>query len=218
VTARVVAATGAGVALELEPDLPGFARRGDMACSTRADPGALVGETVRGLVIAVPPERKMVLVSPRHLAVELCRAVVNTRRRVPVQVTGANRGGLLVDVHGLPGFLPRSELAPADALRHDELVGTVRRAYVIHVSGQQTIVSAFPPRVRRRRGMGPNGAGGDPRPKPTDPPAQSGEPPAILSPSASNSEPATSRASAIFTMFAKLGFRSPRSMPPTYVR
>ncbi len=154
VKGRVVASTGAGVALELPPGLPGFVRRGDMSSMTRVDPSALIGQTVEGLVIGLPPERQTIIVSPRHLAVERCRAVLDKPRRVPVRVTGANHGGLLVDVYGLRGFVPRSELPTSQALRHTELVGTERRAYVIRINSQQAILSAFPPRARRRRGVG----------------------------------------------------------------
>jgi ribosomal protein S1 len=211
VRGRAVAATGAGVAIDLPPGIPAFVRRGDMAASTRADPAALIGSAVEGLVIALPPARKTVLVSPRHLGVDRCRAVVGRRRLVPIKVTGANRGGVIVDVHGVPGFMPRSEMRPADALRHTELVGQTVRGYVIRVSGQQAVVSAYPPRVRRRRGAPP---GGYAPPNP-DQPSRSA---ASRSPSASSSEPSTSRAVAIFTMLLKLGLRSPRSIPPTYVR
>jgi small subunit ribosomal protein S1 len=151
VVGRVTRATGAGVHLELPGDLSGFVRRADLPASHRAAPRALVETEVEGLVIEVDPKRRRIMVSPRHLAVARCKPAVNKRRKVPVEIRGANRGGLLVEVYGLRGFMPRSELRPRDGVDHGKLIGTSCRAYVIHVSGQQAIVSAFPPGKRKRR-------------------------------------------------------------------
>jgi ribosomal protein S1 len=114
-------------------------------------PSVAIGETIEGLLIASPLEREILLLSPRHLGIMRCEAALNKRRAISVEVANANRGGLLMDVGGLPGFLPRSELRPADAFSHAELVGRTIAAYVIGLSQQQTILSAFPPRARRRR-------------------------------------------------------------------
>ena len=151
VRGRVIRSTGAGVHLELPGELPAFARRADLPASRRGDPQELVGTDLEGLVIDVDRKRRRIMVSPRHLAVARCRPALDKRRKVPVEVRGANRGGLLVEAYGLRGFIPRSELPPQDALDHQRFVGTKRDAYVIRVSGQQVILSAYPPRERKRR-------------------------------------------------------------------
>lgn len=113
----------------------------------------LVGSVLEGLVLQVRLDEghACVYISPRHLGAQRCKAVVGKRRTVPARVTGANRGGLLVDVYGLRGFLPRSELPAREAAEHVRLIGTDRELYVIQATAQQVIASAYPPRERRRR-------------------------------------------------------------------
>ena len=150
-------AIAAGVAVDLPPGLSAFIRRGDLPPSWRRHPSLAVGRAVEGLIVDLRSARGgVIVVSPRHLGLQRCEAALNKRRTVRAHVTGVNRGGLVAEVDGLGGFLPRPELRPKDALRYADLVGTTVRAYVIRVSRQQAILSAFPPRVRRRRGYGPD--------------------------------------------------------------
>jgi ribosomal protein S1 len=153
VRGEVTFATGAGVGVELAAGLPGFVKRAHLPADARADPSTLVGSELEGLVLQVRLDEghACVYISPRHLAAQRCKAVVGKRRTVPARVTGANRGGLLVHLHGLAGFVPRSELPAREAAEHARLVGTDRELYVIRASVQQVIASAYPPRERRRR-------------------------------------------------------------------
>lgn len=151
ISTEVIGTRGGGLVVEVPPGLHGFVRRSDLPYSAREDPSALIGQSLEGLVIAFPPQREWLTFSPRHLARDRCREAQAKGRRIRVSVIRANQGGVLVDALGLPGFVPRSEMWPRDSIRHEELVGTDQRLYVIKASGEQMVGSVFSPRVRARR-------------------------------------------------------------------
>jgi S1 RNA binding domain len=154
VRGRVIDASGAGVGLALPPGLRGFVRRKDLPRSARRHPARLVGTEIEGLVVSVqkdaPIDRK-ILVSPRQLGGRRCMAAAGSRRRVTGRVVGVNRGGLILEIAGLQGFLPRPEMTPHRFADLEPMVGKTRRCYVIKASMQEVILSDFTPRTRGRR-------------------------------------------------------------------
>jgi small subunit ribosomal protein S1 len=151
VRAKAIGVSRNRVDVELPGELRGFIRRADLGDEARIRPHQIVGEEVEGLVLEVDREQRKVVISPRHLAMALCEAAAGKNRTVPAHVRWANRGGLVLDVYGHRGFLPRSELRPADAMDHARFAGTSRDVYVISVDDEQVVASAFPPRVRKLR-------------------------------------------------------------------
>jgi ribosomal protein S1 len=82
-----------------------------------------------------------------------CRRALRWQRPITAEVVAWNRGGIMLDVFGAPGFVPRSELAPADRARYRELVGTQWRGYLVAITPRQVIAAAQPPWARRLRNM-----------------------------------------------------------------
>jgi ribosomal protein S1 len=160
VTGRVVETSGAGVLIDLPPGLVGFVRRRDLPRGARRHLTNLVGTQLEGLVVSVDreaPATRRILVSPRALGGSRCLAATGTRRRVVARVIGTNRGGLILEVSGLQGFLPRSEMPPHTLADLERMVETERRCYVLKASMQQAILSDFPRRMRERRALPPRG-------------------------------------------------------------
>lgn len=147
VRARVVAAWPGYLELDLGTPVPARARRGDLV----PRPGSLraldrfVGREVEGLVIAVEPERRGVVISPRHLAALRFGQAYRDGRKVSGRVVEANQGGLMVEVEGALGFVPRPELPPKQAEAHQSLVGSAWSGYVINATQRKFILSPRPP-------------------------------------------------------------------------
>jgi small subunit ribosomal protein S1 len=112
---------------------------------------SIVGTEVEGLVLQAERHRDRLMLSPRHLAVERAKRAQARQRRVTANVFGANRGGLLLDVFGLLGFVPRSEMSHRDAARFREFVGDEWRGFIVDVYAQRLTASAWPGWRRRRR-------------------------------------------------------------------
>lgn len=147
VSARVIAAWPGYLELDLGVQVRARARRGDLL----PRPGSLrdmdryVGAELQGLVTVVEPERRGVVVSPRHLAVLRFDEAFRQGRKVSGRVVDANDGGIMVEVEGARGFVPKSHLAPEDARAHVALVGREWSGYVIRATARKFILSARPP-------------------------------------------------------------------------
>ena len=81
-----------------------------------------VGETVEAVVIDLDNERNMIECSFRAIGrdkiwAEISEAFTN-QATIEAKVRDANRGGFLVKVHGVDGFLPASLLSPAHAIKN----------------------------------------------------------------------------------------------------
>jgi small subunit ribosomal protein S1 len=106
---------------------------------------------LEGLLLEVDGKQGRFLLSPRALGVERARSALARGRKIEADVLGANKGGLLLDVFGLMGFVPRSELSNDDAPRHEDLVGTRWSGYLVEVFSHRVTASAWPAWRRARR-------------------------------------------------------------------
>ena len=80
-----------------------------------------LGEEVEALVITLDNDRNMIECSFRAIGrdkiwKEITEAHTN-KKTVEAKIKEANRGGFLVKIHGVDGFLPASQLAPAHAIK-----------------------------------------------------------------------------------------------------
>jgi ribosomal protein S1 len=114
----------------------------------------LVGKTLTGLVIEPPDVQPgVVVVSPRRFAVEYFRAALDSGRRVAGLVVRANRGGIVVEVDGVEGFVPRSELRRRENRDRHSLVGKRWQGRVLSVTPKdQVLTSRSPRQIARRAG------------------------------------------------------------------
>lgn len=153
VRARVVAAWPGYVELDLGDGIAARARRTDLVPppGRLGDLDALVGGEIEGLVVAVEPDERGVIVSPRHLAILRFGEALRRGRRVSGRVVAANDGGIIVEVGGARGFVPRPEMSTSDASNHRALVGCEWRGYVVQATARKFILSSRRPRARRRR-------------------------------------------------------------------
>jgi ribosomal protein S1 len=114
---------------------------------------ALVGEEIEGLVIAIEPGERGLLVSPRHLAARRFGRIAGRRRRVQGRVLYANGGGLVVDLGGrITGFVPRSELLPEHSAQHADLAGERWRGYVLEATRRSIVLTVSEPESTSRAG------------------------------------------------------------------
>lgn len=156
VTARVVAAWPGYMELDLGA-VPGRIRRKDLVPrpGRLEDMERLVGEEIQGLVVAVEPEGHGVVISPRHLSKLCFGQALTSGRRLSGHVVVANDGGLVVEVEGARGFVPRSQLRRWRRSNHRARVGRAWKGYALTVTGRKFILSERrpkrPKRGRRRR-------------------------------------------------------------------
>lgn len=143
VRGRAVAARSGYVKLDLGADVPARARRKDLVPrpgSTEAF-DRFLGREIEGLVIFVEPEARGVVVSPRHLSALRFGEALREGRKVSGRVVEANRGGLMVEVDGAIGFVPRPHLPRDQAGAHHLLVGGPWTGYVIKATQRKFVLS-----------------------------------------------------------------------------
>lgn len=80
-----------------------------------------IGEEVEALVITLDNDKNMIECSFRAIGrdkiwKEITEAHV-TKKTVEAKIKEANRGGFLVKIHGVDGFLPASQLSPTHAIK-----------------------------------------------------------------------------------------------------
>ncbi len=80
-----------------------------------------VGEVVEAIVLDLDNERGMIELSFRAIGKDKIwaeiREIYEQQKTVEGKIKDANRGGFLVRVHGVDGFLPASLLSPAHAIK-----------------------------------------------------------------------------------------------------
>jgi ribosomal protein S1 len=81
-----------------------------------------IGEEIEGVVIELDNEIGHIELSFRAIGRdkiwEEIRKAMEDRLTVPARIRDANRGGFLIKVHGVDGFLPASLLAPTHAIKN----------------------------------------------------------------------------------------------------
>lgn len=74
-----------------------------------------IGEKIVGKIVELENEEGYVELSvagaSKEIALELLRKKKETGEKIKVQILGANKGGLLTKISGIPAFLPVSQLA-----------------------------------------------------------------------------------------------------------
>jgi len=92
-----------------------------------------IGETVEAIVLDLDNERGMVELSFRAIGKDKIWSEIKEmheqQKTVEAKIRDANRGGFLVRVHGVDGFLPASLLSPAHAIKQ---VGNTEESSLIN--------------------------------------------------------------------------------------
>ncbi|NER84786.1 MAG: S1 RNA-binding domain-containing protein [Leptolyngbya sp. SIO1D8] len=115
-----------------------------------------LGETYEFLIIRDQDSEGRVVLSIRRLLVqqlwEKLLQQQSDEKIIDVKVTGTNKGGVIVDVEGLRGFVPRSQLSQAEDL--EALVGSTVSVSFLEVSPDKNKLVLSQKAAARSQAMG----------------------------------------------------------------
>jgi small subunit ribosomal protein S1 len=130
-----------GVYVDFGGKAPGFIPNDEVSVGRVADISQLLplDEELEFLVISEPDSDGQVKLSRRLLEIkntwDQLAKTAEEGKSVPFRVTGINKGGVLGEVEGLRGFIPRSHLAQQNNL--DSLMGQILTATFLEVDRER---------------------------------------------------------------------------------
>ena len=160
---KICQQTNDGVYVDFGGKSPGFVPLQELGLRPRAeieDSFPLTSEW-DFLVTSEQNDEGQVRLSRRQLQIqqswETMAEIVESGKTLEMVVTGTNKGGVVGDVEGLRGFIPRSHLIQKDDM--DSLVGQVLKANVLEANQEANKLVLTQRRIQQSQAMGKISAG-----------------------------------------------------------